>query len=149
MHRQIAVIAIGLIAMVSGCAGMRDGALQQTVPGPKITSIKVTVSSLTPASGKQVSFADPDFVMLKVKVRNPEAVGASGVISCLRDGEQVRPLEHRFKVEPAMQSQYTVPVDELKPFSYTMHCRLEFSGEMGQGPRSPSPWIKIRVPSRS
>lgn len=148
MHTKLSLIMIPAMILAAGCAGSGDAAMAKN-KGPQITSIKVAVSALTPVV-KEERTGDPDFVMLKVKVANPESVGASGKIKCLRDEQwNGRPLEHRFEVDPGNQGQYTVPVDEQDIASYTMHCRLEFTDTAGHPlQRTPSPWVKVRVPGR-
>jgi len=146
------IILLAAVAQGAGCAGRTAHVAGPEAKGPNISSIKVAVAALTPVM-EQEREASADFVMLEVKVKNPERVGASGKIACLRDQQldrelDSRPLLHRFDVDPEQLAQYKVPVDVQEPAAYVLRCRLEFNDEIGAPHRTPSPWVKVQVPSR-
>lgn len=150
MKTTITMLLAGTL-LTSGCATTGDGALAgKNAAGPAITKIKIAITNLGPELKREVTAKEPDFVLLKVDVRNPEAVNAHGIIACHQDHlARQRPLQHRFDLAPQKQSQYMVPLDDLQERGYTMRCRLEFQDARGNQQRAPSPWVKVKVPSRS
>ncbi len=137
MKLTLFVLSISFLA--AGCATRGDAPLARA-SGPSITDIVVADNG-----SKEL-----DFVLINVRVLNPEVVDAQGIIACLKDHKiRQRPVQHRFDVEPEKQSQYRVPVDALQASAYTLRCRLEFQDDLGNAHREPSPWVRVQVPAQT
>ena len=139
-HRIRLTFLIVLVVMsAAGCVHGRSG---REAAQPSITDMVIFSYSLDPASRVE------DFILLKVKVKNPGQDRVDGVIACLADhGRQNSALEHPFEVEPGKNTRFTIPFDRSKSFSYSVRCRLRYNSEETSAVRHPSPWVTVEVPA--
>jgi len=145
MRKQL-LLGMAAALLVAGCGTTASHTRTSGPSLPEITSIEVGGAS---AEGGQQWVLGEDFVMLNVGITNPEGTGVSGEIACKPSSEEgSRGVRHPFDVDARSRRQVKVPVDDRKPYSYTLRCRLQYIDNPVGGGQRTSDWVEVAVPAQ-